>query len=168
MTADSAAARADAMDDARRIIDEAGRDAEIGKIGDQAFWPETSVAVARAFLAQARLIEEARELHRAAENYIRCQNSPSLSPYIKENGLYGTLSPWSELRAATEAFLITLPAKRTESAPTREEMRKVLAAVANAHRLIRGDCPGAAGDVLRAILQSTSAYQVPATERVDG
>ncbi|WP_020699562.1 hypothetical protein [Reyranella massiliensis] len=48
------------------------------------------------------------------------------------------------------------------------EMREVRAAVANAHRLIRGDCPGAAGDVLRAVLESTAAYQVPATERADG
>jgi hypothetical protein len=104
--------------------------------------------------AQARLIEEAREIVTLflSDDAHGFPNCPMPSPY----------------RDKAKAFLTTLPAKTAESPPTREEMRSVLAAVANAHRLIRGDCPGAAGDVLRTIMQSTSAYQVPATERTDG
>ena len=100
-------------------------------------------------------LDEARQTIESALALIRLHVQP------------GSDDEYTATAVALHTLLATLPAKTAESSPTREEMRKVLAAVANAHRLIRGDCPGAAGDVLRTITQSTSAYQVPATERVD-
>jgi hypothetical protein len=44
------------------------------------------------------------ELVRAVGNYIRCSTAGgSLSPYIRENGHYGTKSPWVEVREAYDA-----------------------------------------------------------------
>lgn len=44
------------------------------------------------------------KLHCTAKNYVRCARPHSgLSPYIKENGLYGG-SPWTELCDAVAAL----------------------------------------------------------------
>ena len=44
------------------------------------------------------------EVARAAANYVRCSQSLQLTPYIKENGRYGTKSPWTELCEAFRAL----------------------------------------------------------------
>lgn len=58
----------DTVEAARRIIDEAERDAENGGMADQAFWPETAVQVARALLtATAEREKLAKALHEAVD-----------------------------------------------------------------------------------------------------
>jgi len=57
--------------------------------------------------------EALQELVRAAKRYVECSTSPALTPYISENGRYGTKSPWVELREAiepAEAALASRPA----------------------------------------------------------
>lgn len=45
------------------------------------------------------------ELLRAATRYIECNNpAAGLSPFVKENGRYGTKSPWTEMREAVVAL----------------------------------------------------------------
>lgn len=54
------------------------------------------------------LLREA--LEKAARNYVRCAMPHSnLSPYVKENGLDGTKSPWTELCEAVAALSATAP-----------------------------------------------------------
>ncbi|AGH48729.1 hypothetical protein G432_05010 [Sphingomonas sp. MM-1] len=49
-----------------------------------------------------------REMVRAAKRYVECSIDPALSPFIRENGRYGTKSPWSELREAIAPAEVTL------------------------------------------------------------
>ncbi len=67
-----------ALADARRIIDEAERDAEIGKIADHAFWPETAVTVARALLALSAEVERLKDALKEMEeaNQALCAARP--------------------------------------------------------------------------------------------
>jgi hypothetical protein len=46
---------------ADRIIDEAERDAQAGKMADHGFWPESSVTVARALLSTSAAVRGMRE-----------------------------------------------------------------------------------------------------------
>lgn len=48
-------------------------------------------------------VASAAAIVEAARNYVRCSTDMNLSPYIKENGRYGTKSPWRELREAVAA-----------------------------------------------------------------
>lgn len=60
------------------------------------------------------------ELLRAANNYIRCSTHPDYSPFIKENGRYGTKSPWVELCEAAALLSASPPPPEQGWRPTHE------------------------------------------------